>query len=174
MPVYYTYLISSLPALVFGAEPPFSFGDFLKICQPLISESDFNILKTSSREGEYIYEGIPPTLQKWREFDTTLRNELVKIRASRKKIDPAKYLRRDGYAESSISHAALNAYRNPSLLEAEKALDLARWRALEELCVGHYFDIDFLLIYAHKLLILQRWQRINSADKVQQLERLLQ
>ena len=170
---YYTYLISSLPGLVFGAEPPISFEEFLENCHPLIPQKDFEILRGASLEAVDIYRGMQPTLKEWREFDTTLRNELVKIRAGRKKIDPLKYLRRDGYAEPHISHTTLNAYRNPSLLEAERALDLERWRVLEELSAGHYFDIDFLIAYAHKLLILERWQKINSADKVQQLEALL-
>jgi hypothetical protein len=51
------------------------------------------------------------------------------------------------------------------MLEAEKALDLERWQLLEELACGHYFDLDALLIYALKLLILERWAKINLADK---------
>ncbi len=169
MAVYYTYLISSLPGLVFGVEPPISFEDFLEGCRPLVSEKDFEILRALPGEPGYIYQEMQPTLKQWQEFDTALRNELAKIRARRKKTDPSKYLRRDGYVEPLISRAALNACRNPSLLEAERALDLERWRVLEGLSAGHYFDIDFLITYAHKLLILERWQRVNSADKVQQL-----
>jgi hypothetical protein len=52
-------------------------------------------------------------------------------------------------------------------------LDEARWRMLEELCVGHYFDLDFLIIYALKLLILERWQRIRTADGGRLLEEVL-
>lgn len=166
MPAYYTYLISSLPSLVFGGEPPFSFAEFLALCRPLITEKDFDILREPS-------ETSRPTLEKWREFDTTLRNELVKVRASRKKIDPAKYLQRDGFVDPYISHAAINAYRNPSLLEGETMLDQARWRRLDELCAGHYFDLDFLIIYAHKLRILERWQRIKTADGPLLLEGVL-
>jgi hypothetical protein len=167
MPAYYTYLISSLPALVFGPEPPFSFAEFLDLCRPLIPEADFNILQGSSGYNQ-------PTLRKWLEFDTALRNELVKIRAARKKIDPERYLRRDGFVDPYITHSAISAYRNPSPLEGQRLLDYARWRLLDELCAGHYFDLDFLIIYAHKLLILERWKRINSADSASLLEGLLQ
>ncbi|MBL7151050.1 MAG: DUF2764 family protein [Candidatus Omnitrophica bacterium] len=167
MPAYYTYLVASLPSLVFGSEPPFSFQGFLNLCRPLIPEAGFNLLQHSDN-------GNQPTLQKWLEFDTALRNELVKIRAARKKIDPEKYLRRDGFVDPQISHSAINAYRNPSPLEGEMMLDQARWRLLDELCAGHYFDLDLLIIYAHKLLILERWQRIKSADSPALLEGLLE
>lgn len=166
MPAYYTYLISSLPSLVFGAEPPFLFAEFLKRCRPLIPEEDFRLLQGAS-------EARHPALEKWLEFDATLRNELVKIRAGRKKIDPAKYLRPCGLTDPSIAHIALNAYRNPSLLEGEEMLDQARWRYLEELCAGHYFDLDLLIAYAQKLLIMERRQRISSADSQALLEKLL-
>ncbi|MEW6101578.1 MAG: DUF2764 family protein [Candidatus Omnitrophota bacterium] len=169
MPAYYIYLISSLPMLHFGNKPPFSFEKFLNICQGLILEEDLVILKRISRSGEYEDKEAHPALRAWYDFDTDLRNELVKIRAGHKKIEPAKYLRKDGFIESAVSHLAWNAHRSTSLLEGEKILDAGRWNKLEELSLGHYFDLDSLIIYAVKLLILERWERINSADK----ERLL-
>ncbi len=198
MPRYYTYLISSLPMLHFGRKPPFSFERFLQICRRVIPESDVNILKEASIAGEYLYETnrltsrkspsaitikgdfrsgmafiLSYTIKKWRAFDTALRNELVKIRAARKRLDPLKYLRQDAYADPSITRIALNAYRNPSILEAERTLDQERWCVLDRLAVGHYFDIDFLIVYAHKLLILERWEKIHSADSLGILEEAL-
>lgn len=173
MPGYYTYLISSLPMLNFGAKPPFSFEQFLKICQRVISQSDIDILKKTSIIGEYSYQSNQPTLKRWRAFDTVLRNELAKIRAARKRVDPLKYLRGDEYADSSVTRIALNAHRNPSILEAERMLDQERWHVLEEGACWHYFDIDFLIVYAHKLLILERWEKIDTADKTQRLEEVL-
>ncbi len=173
MPGYYTYLISSLPMLHFGIKPPFSFEQFLKICQRVLPAGDINILKRASITGEYSARSNQPTLKRWRAFDTALRNELVKIRAARRRLDPLKYLRGDAYAEASITRIALNAYRNPAILEAERMLDEQKWLALEELAAGHYFDIDFLIVYAHKLLILERWQKIYTADKARVLEEVL-
>jgi len=160
--------------LHFGRKPPFSFGEFLRLCQGLIPAQHLEILKNASLSGDYAYRGSA-TLEKWQEFDTKLRNELVKIRASRKKLDPQQYLRRmkDGYVEPDIAHLAMSAHKNPSLLEAEKTLDLERWRRLEALAEGHYFDLDFLIVYAHKLLLLERWERINQADKPRLVEEAL-
>lgn len=113
------------------------------------------------------------TINRWLEFETTLKNELVKIRAVRKKIDPAKYLRPDGSAGIALHHVALAAQRNPSPLEAEKILDRQRWDFLDELSFGRYFDLDCLIIYAYKLLILVRWEKIESVNKEKLIEDLI-
>lgn len=167
---YYIYFISTLPALEFGVKPPFSFDKFLETAQQFIPEKDIVIIRISAESPGYVYEGTQPTLKKWFTFDTALRNELVKIRASRRHIDPGKYLREDGYLGPSITHIVLNAYRTLSILEAERFLDQERWRFLDELSLGHYFDMDILIVYALKLLILERWEQVNSGDRVKVLE----
>lgn len=172
MPNFYPYLISSLPFLHFGVRPPFSFEGFITYCQRFIPEEDIGHLKKVSITGEYATD-VHPTLKKWQDFDTALRNELVRIRASRKHIEPTKYLRQDRFPDSTITHTAIGALRNPSILEAEKMLDGARWRALDEFCFSHYFDLDFLIIYCLRLLILERWERINTSEKAKILEEIL-
>ena len=150
--------------LQFVAKPPFSFEKFLSVCGELISREDLEALKSSLKdEGESIYH----------EFETALRNELVKIRVQRKHLDASKFLRRDGYADQWISHIAAGACRNPSVIEREKMLDLDRWRFLDELSIGHYFDIELLMIYARKLSILERWERVRTADADKLLEETL-
>ena len=161
---YYIYLISSLPMLHFGAKPPFNMERFFSMCGELIPPEDLETLKGSLKdEGEGRYH----------DFEIALRNELVKIRAQRKHLDPSKFLRRDGYADQWISHAAAGAYRNPSVIGREKMLDLERWRFLDELSVGHYFDIELLMAYAHKLSILEKWERVRAADANKLLEEAL-
>ena len=83
---YYIYLISSLPMLHFGLKPPISFERFIRLCQGLLSEEDIEILKVCAQQNIHDYKTGQPTLNKWRVFDTALRNELVKIRAGRKKV----------------------------------------------------------------------------------------
>jgi hypothetical protein len=55
-------------------------------------------------------------------------------------------------------------------MEAEKALDLERWRELDELTLGHYFDLDALIVYAIKLTRLEKWDKVYAADKKRILE----
>jgi hypothetical protein len=166
----YVYLISSLPMLHFGSRPPFSFERFIQTCRDLLPQADIKVLEASSIYGEYDYNTDQPSLKNWQEFDTVLRNELVKIRAARKHIEPTAYLRREGYAPPYITYIAMNAHRATSILEAERMLDQERWRALEDISIGHFFDLDLLVVYAHKLLILQRWERIRSRDRSAALE----
>ncbi|MDP3804864.1 MAG: DUF2764 family protein [Candidatus Omnitrophota bacterium] len=162
---YYIYFICTLPMLHFGMKPPFSYERFLETASRYIPEEDLEILKMSSISGEYAaIDNRQEALKKWHAFDTALRNELVKIRSSRKRVDPAKYLRHDGPYEASIAHIAMNAHRNPSILEGERMLDEDRWKVLDEFEAGHYFDLDILITYAHKLLILERWEKINTAE----------
>lgn len=168
---FYVYLISSLPMLHSGAKPPFSFERFLEICQDKISAEDIHLIKLTQEA--FLYTGDQSTLKQWCAFDTALRNELVKIRASSKHLDPLKYIRGQDYIEPYIAHTAMSVRRSPSILEAERLLDQERWRKLDELALGHYFDLDFLICYALKLLILERWERINTADMPKLLSEVL-
>lgn len=174
----YVYLLSSLPSLQFGAKPPFSFAKLLELSQGLISDEDIEALKAfrAAELAGAAYEGDRQVLKAWYVFETALRNELVKIRASRKKIDQAKYLRREHCvecADPALTHLALAAHRNPSLLEGEKMLDAERWHEADELAIGHYFDFDSYFAYAQKLLILERWENIRAQDKHKLLEEVL-
>jgi hypothetical protein len=160
--------------LVFGAKAPFSFEDLLSWCGDLISIEDMTIIRSIRSPLFSCLNVRNPTLQKWITFEVMLRNELVKVRALRKKLDPAKYMRMDGYPESVYAaHIAINAYRRPSLLDAERTFDQERWRYLDELSIGHYFDLDTLIIYACKLKILEKWDMIESADRDKMLEEAL-
>jgi len=172
---FYPYLISSLPMLHFGMKPPFSFERFLEVCCPFIPKKDFQLVRSLPQPEQYLEKGKRHrVIQKWIEFDVALRNELVRRRATKKHIEPAMYLRPGGYSGSSLAPAIMAANINTSVSDAEKTLDETRWKALEELATGHYFDLDFLIIYAHKLLILQRWENIRSADGTILLEQALQ
>ena len=175
MASYYIYLISSLPMLHFLSRPPFTFERFLEICKDYIPEKDFFVLSNLAQVQDYTQRiQARPVIRQWVAYDTALRNELVKVRSSRKHIEATAYLRPEGYVGPSLASVALAAYRNPSIIEAEKFLDEQRWNTLEELAFGHYFDLDFLVIYAYKLLILGRWERVRSADAGALLEKTLQ
>lgn len=170
----YIYLVASLPMLHFGARPPFSFERFLELCSGLVSESDKELLARSSHLDVFpsASSGLE-AFRTWLSFEVALRNELTKIRASRTHVDAARYLRTDVSSDISLTHIALAAHRNPSIREAERFLDQQRWQKLEELALGHYFDMTVLVSYAQKLLILERWERIRNARAPELLEEAL-
>jgi hypothetical protein len=168
----YVFLLSSLPMLLFGARPPFSFEVFIEKCRGLISDEDLAwVGKTQGNDPGPV---VQPTLAAYLHFEIVIRNELVRGRAARLKIDPAKYMRPDGYAEPSMAHLAQNAFRAGSLLEGERLLDQARWEHAESLKLGHYFDLDALIVYAIHLRILERWERIRTADKASAIAEALE
>ena len=172
---FYPYLIASLPMLHFGMKPPFSFERFLEMCRQFVPERDFQQLSTLPQPEQYSDKGRRHRMvQKWVEFDGALRNELVRIRATRRHTEPATYLRPGGYSGSSLVPVVAAATMNASVLDAEKNLDEIRWKALEELATGHYLDLEVLITYAFQLLIRQRWEQIRSADGTVLLGQALQ
>jgi hypothetical protein len=171
---FYPYLIASLPMLHFGMKPPFSFERFIEICSPLIPEKDCHLLRDLPQPEEYAKIGISHrTIQKWIDFDVALRNELVKIRATKKHVEPGPYLRFEMYIGSSLSPTIMAVNLSSPIPDIEKILDETRWKALEELATDHYLDLDFLITYACKLLILQRWEKVRSADGAILLDHVL-
>lgn len=156
MPANPIYLISSLPGLSMGNPPPFSFPAFLAKAKDYLLPQEMDILENISISGAYAREGpLPSALSTWYAFDTALRNELLRLRRGHTR----------SAADNDIARAALSAYKNPSIIEAERFLDEQRWGFLDSLLFGHYFDLDLLALYGLKLLILQRWERIGQADR---------
>ena len=152
--------------LSFASRTPFSLEDFFAKCKGLIPETDIELLRNACyKEASFLNPVATGTQGKWANFEIALRNELVRGRARRKKVDALKFIRLPDNSEAYISHVAMIAYRSTSILEAEKILDQARWNFLESLSLGHYFDFDFLLIYLLKLKILERWDKVQRADK---------
>jgi hypothetical protein len=165
MAEFYPYLIASLPTLHFGMKPPFSFGQFLEKCCRFIPEKDYQILNTLPQPEHYSEQNRRHRrVERWIKFDTALRNEMVKSRAGRRHTDPATYLHPDTYPGPSLAPIVAAAELSPSILEGEKILDQKRWNMLDELAIAHYFDLDALIVYAYKLLILHRWEKIRSAN----------
>lgn len=161
---YYPYFLPSLPALQFGGKPPFSYERFLSLAEGLLSGDDQLLLADLPSVMAGTYTGQDPSVLRWISFDRSLRNELVKIRASRQHRDAAEFLRPGGAEDLSIAQLALRAWRAPHVLETEKILDRARWEFLEDSVRGHFFDRDMLFAYGMHLLIALRWERIRSAD----------
>jgi hypothetical protein len=175
MAALYPYLVASLPMLHFPMKPPFSYERFCELCCSFISEKDCQVLRILPLPDQYPDKMKKnPVIRRRADFETALRNELVRVRAQKKHLDPAAYLRPDGSGSSSLVSAVLAATVTPSVLDAEKVLDEMRWKALDELAAGHYFDLDFLITYAAKLLILERWENIRNAEGAVLLEQALQ
>jgi len=173
MKIQYYYLVASLPMLEFGMNAPFSYKDFVSLCKGQLLSSDMEVIERASILPTEDIKDSSPTLQEWKRFDITLRNELVKSRAHKHGKDPIQYMRGD-HQDPFISHFTQYIVTEDSPIEAESSVDRKRWEKLEELKIGHYFDIDFLISYALQLQILERWNRINSSGGMEALQGLVQ
>ena len=169
----YYYLAASLPLLEFGMKMPVSYEYFLSCCEEQLSVRDLEIIKRAKIVPTEDPEDPCPVLREWKKFDTTLRNELSRYRASKKSKDAAVYTRGEGYLDPFLAIEAHWAINEESPLEAERFLDRFRWERIEEFEKEHYFDIDYLIAYALKLQILERWQRIDSEGGMQVLQDLV-
>ncbi len=169
----YYYLASSLPMLEFGMNVSFSYQNFLSLCKIQLTPVDMETIERAIILPTEDIKDPSPTLKEWKMFDITLRNELVKSRAHKHGKDPVQYMRED-HQDPFISHFTQYIVTENSPLEAELSLDRKRWEKIEELKIGHYFDIDFLISYALQLQILERWSRINSPGGMEILQTLVQ
>jgi hypothetical protein len=157
--------MSSLPMLNFGARSPVSAKQLLWACEGIVPREEAEILRLILSGESHKCPASNPAIIAWNSFDTSLRNELVRIRAARRRVDASKYLREGGEYDTSIAHTAINAFRAANPMESERMLDSERWRFLDGLSTGHYFDTEALTVYALKLYILEKWDRIESSDR---------
>jgi len=172
---FYPYLVASLPMLQFPMKPPFSSERFLEVCCPLIPEKDCQVLRTLPQPEDYGESSTRlPVIRQWVEFNVALRNELVKVRAAKRHLEPGPFLRPGSSRGSFFAPAGVGAHMTGSLLDTEKAIDETRWKLLDALATGHYFDLEFLIIYAWKLRILERWENIQHANGPVLLAQVLQ
>ncbi len=160
----YYYFAASLPMLDFDGDCPLSVEDFLEDCRRLLAPEDFRRVRAvlSDEDKGLDGNGGPFVYRQWRSFQRRFLNEQVWFRAEEKGVDPWKFIEGDYYSDPVLREAVHQAAKMDNLLEAERFLDRIRWRYLDELCAGHYYDLDFILTYAVKLQILERHQRLAS------------
>ena len=168
----YYYLVASLPHLRLGAAPRLTPGEFLRRCAAQVSAAHFRILT------EVELFQVQPTgtglalLDRWHERERALRNALAVVRANRLGIATAAHLR-DFRHDHRLAEIARHLHTLDSPLAADEELDRLRWRFLEELGFGHYFDVETLVVYLLKLRILERRARFDPVVGAALLDRML-
>ena len=144
----YYYLISSLPDLRTDGEMPFSYEEFLGMCQSNVSESKYECLKNltlSSEEGPINYQR---SVNLGRPYLASYDKDSV---------------------TAQVAGAALAA-KNP--LEAEKILLDYEFDNLDSLVGLHTFDDVYLFGYAIKLKLLERQSCFVQSKGQKEFKRL--
>ena len=108
-------------------------------------------------------------LRYWQRWDLSLRSDLAVLRAQALgwEIEPYQETPR----ELKTFEVAREAMVQSSPYEAEEILDRARWEFLDQLEVGHYFDIEKLLVYLLKIRILERRARFTDNKGTESFEK---
>ena len=101
-------------------------------------------------------------IRSWYELDRMIRNSQVKYLASKEGIDPGKYTVGETADRDSEAWPVLQQiFRTEDLLEREHALDRYRWDRITELTTFHYFDMDVILGFLAKAMIVGRWSSLD-------------
>jgi hypothetical protein len=159
----YYFVAASLPMLRYDNPAGITRAYFLDLCKAHLSPVDFQLLAEAELFGFSARAPRSAIYKKYRDWETALRNELTILRAagSGRRADPS--LRP---AEIFLSAKALakRVFNEASPLRAEELIDEARWQQLEELELGHFFDLQRLLVYYLKLQLLGRRALFNPEE----------
>lgn len=159
----YYFTVASLPQLTYDMSDPPDINTFLEKCNMRLKERDYRYVKNSCLfDFDTSGKDIHPIYSKWLEWEMSLRNLLVRERASELKIDPAKYLRRAN-STAQLHEIVRGAAHAENPLAGEAVLNKARWLFLDELEAGrHFFDVEKIIIYYLRLQLIQRKVRFTT------------
>ena len=130
------------------------------MCCEQLSEGDYSLLAEADLTWRPGQQTAAALLASWWRFDRSLHNELVKLRASKRGEEAERYLQGETEMFAAQDLARI-AFSQESPLQAEAMLNRARWSYLDELELGHYFDLEKLIIYYLRLQILERKNSFN-------------
>jgi hypothetical protein len=152
------YLVSSLPFLRLRDKPPVRLGAFLDSCASWLSEKEMSQVIGARLDVDNIpvERVFHPALDRWVVFENSLRSELVRIRAGRLGVQAEPFLRKKIDIDPVYFQAAREAVKDPSPHKAETDLLEIRWKFLDSLESGHFFDLTILIVYALKLQLQER------------------
>lgn len=169
----YYYLISSLPAIIFGEKPYYSSEEFVKLCSSWIGKS--NIEKLSKLTLSPEDTATDSCFAKdWYKYEKILRNSSVKSRASKLNKDPLSYLKPENKIYTDIERSVQDSFSAANPLEKELALDRLRWKIIDFLETGHFFDLEKLCAYKLRLLICEKWISRKPEDGQRNLDAVLE
>ncbi len=146
----YYYLTAQLPMLFFDHSPEITIDSFLEEAGKWMSPSDFSLLEKTHLLDTTTREPTTQLVRNYQTFEKQFLEDLVQLRKARRNHQE--------YKPSFPS--ALVKEGNP--LEIERKLLHHRWNFIEELSIGHHFDLDVLSAYYLQLQILHILSLFNK------------
>ena len=160
----YYYAATSLPQLFFDAEHFPSLDSFMKVCMENLSTGDMRAILEAKKLAES--ESVKPfgrgisILGRWSRWNASLKADIAVLRAQGlgKESDSLSDVER----VIGTEEIAREAFNQESPLSAEEIIERKRWTMLDELEVGHYFDLQKLIVYMLRLTILERKAKFTA------------
>ena len=151
----YYYLISTLPMVRRDARPPMTSDEFLSRCATELSPARLRDLASVSLVPG---ERAPScdSERRWLEWETYLRNCLVRYRGHRLETEIDAYLREEGNAFPADRKLLEEGLNRGDPLTRERSIDALRWTVLDDLGAAHMFDFDALVVYRLRLLLADK------------------
>jgi len=148
------YIVSMLPALQLNETPRIAHAEFLQAAERLLEEGDYKTLEKARLANLSVEAGGNPVFIRYQLWESDLRNRLVSWRDAARQGEQ----RPDRPAEPSLEtiRASRAAAEAADPWQGEAVQNRARWEFLSSLETGHQFDIEYLIIYALKLQVLER------------------
>ena len=140
----------------------------MRLCAENLSVSDLNALMRIDEVDDQTPSG--GRLKRWFDWNLSLRVELAIFRAQKlgQDIDGDQGVEK----VSGTEEIAREAFNQESPLTGEEVLERARWGILEELEVGHYFDLQKLMVYGLKISILERKAQFDIDSGLENFKRI--
>jgi hypothetical protein len=158
------YLIPMLPELESDNKPPLNSSEFLDLCRQFLSVRDFTSLERC-RLYEFDDHNSFTTVKEWCNSECDLRNQMIELKAEKLRKDPNNFFRGD-YLRGKIDDEVRSIYRLQRPDDMAEALFKRRWRLLNRLQSGQFFNMECLSIYYLKLQLLEeRFKYSKEAGK---------
>jgi len=170
----YFYFSASLPMLEFRTPSTLSLEKYLEDAQRLLPQKDFNAIEQALEPDPQVSRrSVYPLVREWGQLNHRMCNQGAYVRAASAKKDPASFVRGKYEVDSALVDLFHQADKADNLLQGELLVDEYRWKILDELEQGHFFDLENLIIYALRLQILERQEKMTSVKGKQKLEEYL-
>ncbi len=170
----YYYAVTSLPLLFLESEYYPSMDEFLGICRENLGVGDQRVIEEAFSmldDGYQSSEGRSAILFKdWIDWNRSLRADLAFLRAQSLGWDLEQHKSID--RAIGTEEVAREIYNQDSPLAAEEMLERYRWAMLDELEVGHYFDLRKLIVYMIRISILSRRALFTQESGVENFSRI--
>ncbi len=149
------YTVASLPMLSYDEPSGLKVADYMADCRKWLKPVEWEMLSSAVLNPDTVKASISSVAEEFMIWEISLRNELVLLRAAAMGLEADNFIVKSERYPETASLAA-HAFKQESPMDAEDALNRGRWQFLENLKVGHFFDLEYLILYSLQLQILER------------------